>query len=171
MSRSRRIKCELCNVRSEKTRQVHGYEKQNRQEAWRLQVPVAFLSFSFYDLMQFLSKSVKVASSWQFPWAQWLSCKLGAQSRGSDILRMWITIFRCFYILYIYIYVCVWQLCTLFNNSFWFPTRALRRRCAMWPGCASTHCCRNFLVPGTLGFIEVQPQGHGRLKVISTSLV
>ena len=57
MSRSRRIKCKLCNVRSEKTRQVHGYEKQNRQEAWKLQLPVAFLSFSFYDLMQFLSKS------------------------------------------------------------------------------------------------------------------
>ena len=28
-------------------------------------MPVAFLSFSFYDLMQFLSKSVKVASSWK----------------------------------------------------------------------------------------------------------
>ena len=101
---NRRIKCKIWNVGSEKTRQVHGYEKQNRQEAGRV---ASAISMTRYDkhacccssifFVRSHASLIKVTSSWQFPQAQWLSCKLWAPKSGWHFayVTRYFWMFRC----------------------------------------------------------------------------
>lgn len=167
---NRRIKCKIRNVGSEKTRQVHGYEKQNRQEAGRVASAISMTRydkhaccFSSIFFVRSHASFIKVTSSWQFPQAQWLSCKLWAPKSGWHFayVTRYFSMFRCRFENFAHC-------STIVYDSQWPQPWGADAGCgqdAYRRTAVQTSWCPAHRDSG------VQPQRHGRLKIISTSMM